>query len=106
MFNSGMVESQKGKVELPEVTKEIFEIIRTFIYTGNIETEKINADNVAEILHATALYELLPMQEECEKVLGQEINNENCLMLFQTSRMYNCKYLFDKCRPFVMEPSW
>jgi hypothetical protein len=61
MFNSGMVESQKGQVELPEVTKEIFEIIRTFIYTGNIETEKINADNVAEILHATALYELLPM---------------------------------------------
>lgn len=103
MFNSGMMESQKGQVELPEVTKEIFEIIRTFIYTGNIETEKITGDNVAQILHATALYELPPMQEECEKMLGEEINNDNCLMLFKTSRMYNCKYLFDKCRPFIME---
>ncbi|CAC5375909.1 KLHL24_35 [Mytilus coruscus] len=103
MFNSGMVESQNGRLELPDITKEVFEIIRTFIYTGNVEVEKITEDNIVDLLQASALYELQTMQEECERVLGKEIGNDNCLPLFKMSRMYNCKLLFDKCRPFIME---
>lgn len=103
MFSSGMIEQQNGRVELPDVTKDVFEIIRTFIYTSNIDSSKINEENVCDILSASALYEIHAMQEECEKVLGKEINNENCLTLFKMARMYGCKVLFEKCRPYIME---
>lgn len=103
MFNSGMIESHNGKVELPDVTKDVFEIIRTFIYTGNIEMDKINEENIFDILSASALFEINAMQEECEKVLGNQISNDNCLTLFKMSRMFGAKTLFETCRPFIME---
>ncbi|XP_021358069.1 kelch-like protein 24 [Mizuhopecten yessoensis] len=100
MFHSGMVETRERSITIPGISKSAFVQVRASMYGSDYN---ITADNALELLHAAALFQIIPLQEACEEFLAKEMDMENCLMLFKVARSCNCKVLLERCRPFVME---
>lgn len=100
MFHSGMMETRERSITIPEISKAVFLQVKAFMYGGELA---ITGDNAMELMNAAALFQVIPLQEDCERFLAAEMDMENCLMLFKIARSCNCKVLLERCRPFVME---
>ena len=100
MFMSGFRETNQKEIEIPEVSRIAFEQLKSFMYTGKCV---ITPANAMELLNGAAVFQLTGLQEDCERILADDIDTENCLDMFKFSRAYNCKILLEKCRPHVME---
>ncbi|XP_069120336.1 kelch-like protein 24 [Argopecten irradians] len=100
MFHSGMVETRERSIEIPGISKSAFKEVRASMYGSEYV---VTVENAMELLHASALFQIISLQEACEEFLAKEMDMENCLTLFKVARSCNCKLLLERCRPFVME---
>lgn len=64
--------------------------ILEFAYTGVIE---ITRENVQEMLMASKIFELQPLQEKCEIFASDLVDVSNCLEVLKFSNMYDFKVL-------------
>lgn len=93
MFLSGMKESIDGVVNLQGISKENFESIIKFIYTGSKVVTKANAE---ELLKASALFQIKQLHVKCEQFLLDKINNENCIGAWKLAKTHECPNLSEK----------
>jgi len=77
MFESGMVESQKGVVTIDHCELATFKEFLRFLYTGNIDLHSLSAD----LLALSDQYDVEDLRTLCQKTLMDQLTPENALSL-------------------------
>ncbi|XP_060064218.1 kelch-like protein 24 isoform X2 [Ylistrum balloti] len=100
MFNSGFRESNEKRVYLQGVDKETFEMILSFLYTGE---DHVNNDNVSQLLMASVMLQVTSLQTICENYLRQNLNIDNCVGIWRIATSHGLQNLIKTSWTFIMK---
>ncbi|XP_069122864.1 kelch-like protein 6 isoform X1 [Argopecten irradians] len=100
MFSSGFKESNEKRVILQGVDKETFEMILSFLYTGE---DQINNDNVSQLLMASVMLQITSLQTICENFLRQNLNIYNCVGVWRIANAHGLQHLTKTSWTFIMK---
>ncbi|XP_071103560.1 kelch-like protein 12 [Haliotis cracherodii] len=95
LFTSGMQESQNGEVELQDVSKGTFDLILLYVYYGD---NVVNSDSVEELLRATVLLQIPPLERACVEYMSNCLNPSNCMSIWKAGKTFGC--------PALIETAW
>ena len=98
MFTLDLNESKQSLIELHEIDFDSVSHIIEYTYTGMI---KIHQENVQNLLSAASLFQILPIQRACAKFLETQIDNANCIGIFNFAHIHNCNSLQQKAREYI-----
>lgn len=98
MFTLDLNESKQSHIELHEIDFESVSFIVDYSYTGSIN---IHQDNVQNLLGAASLFQILPVQKACAKFLETQVDNSNCIGIFNFAHIHNCDSLRLKAREHI-----
>lgn len=98
MFTLDLNESKQSHIELHEIDFESVSHIVDYAYTGSIH---IHQENVQNLLGAASLFQILPIQKACAKFLETQIDNSNCIGIFNFAHIHNCDSLRQKAREHI-----
>lgn len=76
----------------------MLEAILNFIYTGSIE---IDAENIDDVVACASSMELIALEERCGEFWATELSIENCVDIFLKADKYNLKDLWSKALNFI-----
>ncbi|KAG0729330.1 Gigaxonin [Chionoecetes opilio] len=83
-----------------DITCATFELILDFIYTGKVN---INNDNIEEILKTSDLLLMTDLKELCMQFLLGRIDVDNCLGVLQFAQQFSCPRLVQRVKEFVCD---
>lgn len=87
MFTGDFLEKNGTQSEILDASKEAFDELIRFIYTGEIvDLEK----NVEELLGLADRYEVSDLQKVCELKLMSNLKDENAESIFQLAHRHQC----------------
>ena len=98
MFTSGMAESFMDHVEIHGMSPEIFQTILDFIYTGIVE---VNESNVQQLLPASKMLQVQDIEVICCDFLKHEIDSTNCIGIYQFAEDHSCSSLSKSALDFI-----
>lgn len=98
MFTSGMAESYLDHVEIHGIHADIFSSILDFIYTGQVE---VNEDNVQQLLPASKMLQVEDIEVMCCEFLKHELDSSNCVGIYQFSDAHSCSPLSKSALDFI-----
>lgn len=98
MFTSGMAESFLEHVEIHGVNAEVFGTILHFIYTGEVE---VNEDNVQQLLPASKMLQVEDIEVMCCEFLKRELDSSNCVGIYLFSDAHSCSPLSKSALDFI-----
>ncbi|CAG5134271.1 unnamed protein product [Candidula unifasciata] len=99
-FTSGMKEDRERKVVLKGISHETFAEVMECVYTGkNVITDR----NIYELWHAADMLEVLSLLEACEIFVKQKINVENCLAIYNHSKVLDSKELIPLSWSYIVK---
>uniref|UniRef100_A0A158PAE0 BTB domain-containing protein n=1 Tax=Angiostrongylus cantonensis TaxID=6313 RepID=A0A158PAE0_ANGCA len=76
MFNNeSMVEAREGIIDILDAKYESVRAMVEFMYTGSMDT--VDSNSVDEVLAIADKYEVLPLKEQCERLISNTINQKN-----------------------------
>lgn len=87
LLTGGMAESFADKVEIHGIEKEVFSLILDFIYTGAID---VNESNVQQLLPAAKMLQLDDIERTCCDFLLHELDPSNCVGFFLFAESHSC----------------
>lgn len=90
MLASGMREALANRVEIKDVTPDIFEALLCSIYTDQVDFTKIDP---VGLLTAANKYLLPLLKFQCQRFLAQRITTENCVELLALADLHNAVHL-------------
>ena len=85
LFNSGMQESQTGKIEIHDFDADIIEKLVNFMYMGILV---INSENVYSLFQAADMYDVERARVFCCDFLTNSLSQDNCFELFESAKLY------------------
>ncbi|CAB3403667.1 unnamed protein product [Caenorhabditis bovis] len=92
MFSSEtMIEAQKGVIDILDAKYESVKAMVEFMYTGN--TDALDSHSIDEILAIADKYEVLPLKEQCERLIALTINHKNLTNIAVFSDTYTANIL-------------
>ncbi|XP_059056559.1 uncharacterized protein LOC131850358 [Achroia grisella] len=91
MLKDEMAECQTGYVKLIDVTKEDFQNVLEFIYSGSVSD--IEGSNFFNLLQLADRFNLRGLVDLCQYVLAQHLTVENALETLIVADMYNATVL-------------
>lgn len=100
LFTSGMQESQNGEVELQEVSKRTFDLILLYVYYGD---NVVNSDSVEELLRATVLLQIPPLERACVEYMSKCLNPSNCMSIWKAGKTFGCPALIEKAWAVILK---
>ncbi|KAL9951448.1 hypothetical protein ACROYT_G044109 [Oculina patagonica] len=98
MFTSGMAESFLDHVEIHDVDAEVFSAILNFIYTGQVE---VNEDNVQQLLPASKMLQVEDIEVMCCDFLKHELASSNCVGIYLFADAHSCSPLSKSALDFI-----
>lgn len=98
MFTSGMAESYLEHVEIHGVNADVFGTILHFIYTGEVE---VNEDNVQQLLPASKMLQVEDIEVMCCDFLKRELDSSNCVGIYLFSDAHSCSPLSKSALDFI-----
>ncbi|XP_050390536.1 kelch-like protein 28 isoform X4 [Patella vulgata] len=101
MFTSDMKESREGEVHLKNMKACVFESILKYIYKG--DTSEMFPASAVDILYASSLLQIGPLQELCEKYFCDNMTIQSCIEIWRLSCSMNCISLQDYAWTFYMD---
>ena len=92
LFASDMKECSSDVVDLnfPSITAEIFEKIHDFVYSGRVE---INEENVNDLWHSANQLQLDALEQECGLFQERRLNKDNCVYIYNNAKALESKKL-------------
>jgi len=90
MFNSDMKEKGLERVDLPEITPDIFNALLRFIYTDRV---KLTDGNVEPLLALANQYLLPSLKSKCEQFIIKQLTTENCIEMLTLADLHNAPRL-------------
>ena len=85
LFNSGMQESQTGKIEIKDFDADIIEKLVNFMYMGVLV---INSENVYSLYQAADMYDIEKARMFCSNFLTTSLDQDNCFELYESAKLY------------------
>lgn len=98
LFNSGMQESQTGKIEIHDFDADIIEKLVNFMYMGILV---INSENVYSLFQAADMYDVERARVFCCDFLTNSLSQENCFELYESAKLYNNEKLKSEVIKFI-----
>jgi len=98
MLKNEMKEATTNRVEINDITPDIFEALLRFIYTDHVDLTKIDTKN---LLAAANKYLLPLLKFQCQHFLSQSISVENCVELLALADLHNAVYLKKSAMNFI-----
>lgn len=95
---SNFLEKSQSQMELTEIDPEIFDLILSYIYTGDII---VNSLNVQDIARASNMLELVDLVDYCSKYMESSIRTKNCIGILCFADFYQLQSLCFKAKRFV-----
>ena len=99
MFTGDMKESRQDEVALFGVEFSALEDLVNFCYTGRIE---INVNNVQNLLCASSLLQLASVKQACVDLLHRVLHPSNCLGIRSFADTYSCVDLVEAADDFAI----
>ncbi|CAG2218772.1 BTBD3_6 [Mytilus edulis] len=95
--------SEKGDVDIADITPEYFSMMLQYIYTDKIV---IDAKNIKGLLYGSEKYMLPTLKDKCNEFLTSSLNKDHACVVFQTAHDFHMKdletdalnYIFKKGR--------
>lgn len=98
MFEHAMEERKNGRVEIKDLTQDVFSEILKFMYTGNSP----NVDRMANaLLSAADKYQLERLKLMCEDALCQNLTVENAADTLILADLHCAEHLKTMCIKFI-----
>jgi len=98
MFGNDFNENKNKIVKFHSISYNILKSLVSFIYTGKIE---INQVNVQELLAAADMLQLNEVVEGCSMYLCRELHPSNALGILRFAEAHSCKELADSANSFI-----
>lgn len=99
MFSNDVYNENKDKsVKLHSINYQILKTLIDFIYTGKIEIDQIN---VQELLAAADMLQLPDVVTGCAQYLCRELHPSNALGILRFAEAHNCKELAESANGFI-----
>ena len=98
MFAGELSESRQDVVVLKEVDAGAVEHVINFIYTGQIE---VNEENVQQLLPTANLLQLEQVRDDCCSFLKRKLRPTNCLGFMAFADLYSCPELFSESQLYA-----
>lgn len=98
MFTLDMAEKKLDRIEIYDVDSRSMKDILEYAYTGKIKITRQNAQN---LLGATSLFQILPVQRACAKFMESQLDIRNCIGIHYFAEIHNCLALKIKAREFI-----
>ena len=93
MFSIEMKEKRDNEAVIKGVTREVFEVILDFVYTGNII---LTMENVFGIIEAAHYLDLPYVKECCSTFLGNKVTTENWMSIVAYGKRYDYNEVLEK----------
>ncbi|KAK0052073.1 kelch-like protein 21 [Biomphalaria pfeifferi] len=100
MFTSDLKESRESRINFNEISPRILELVIDYAYSGKIE---INTSNAQDMLAAAHLFQYPAIVKLCEEFLLQQLHPSNCLGIEIFAQLHCCENLQAKAHQFVLE---
>ncbi|XP_055387024.1 actin-binding protein IPP [Condylostylus longicornis] len=94
----GLCEGKQKAVVLPTIDSEVLNNLLDFIYTGKVD---INQSNVQELLAAADMLQLHEVVEGCCEFLCRELHCTNALGILRFAETHNCHNLLKAAMNFI-----
>ncbi|XP_065069986.1 kelch-like protein 20 isoform X2 [Rhopilema esculentum] len=98
MFTNGLMESKQGEIVFQDMDEIVFKNIIDYFYTGRIE---INDINVQDLISISGLLQLRRIQEACCEFMKRQINTNNCLGIAAFADAHSCIELASSADSFA-----
>lgn len=98
MFGNDFNENKNKIVKFHSISYNILKSLIAFIYTGKIE---INQVNVQELLAAADMLQLHEVVNGCAKYLCRELHPSNALGILRFAEAHSCKELSQSANDFI-----
>ena len=102
MFQNNFKESHERIVDIVDMEADVIETMLQFMYTGNVDLEKVN---VAGLLKATDKYAIDSLKEECVNYLSANLSVENALECLILSHTHSITYSHERTFDFMLANS-
>ncbi len=99
MLTSGLREQHQSRVILPEVERGVFNAVLRFIYTDTLDAS--NTQLAFDLFCQASLFRISNLQDRCEQVLLECIDNENVATLYEAADRYASPLLKEICVSFI-----
>jgi len=86
MFRSNMKEKGMSRIDIPDVTQDIFNALLHFMYTDRVQLTEASAEL---LLAAADKYLLASLKSKCEEFIIKYLKIENCSRIMNLADMYN-----------------
>ena len=101
---NGMMESNKGKIIIPQHDRNSFHRMLQFIYSGNVEDlESHSSSDIISLLEMAHEYLLVDLGLLCEHAASKTVNMDNIGKFMLLCARYECVHLRTACKRFVSE---
>eukprot|EP00850_Spirogloea_muscicola_P018463 SM000169S02718 [mRNA] locus=s169:87724:93877:- [translate_table: standard] len=100
MFDGGYREKEAKVIEIPNISRKVFEAMMRCIYTGNVE---VTADIAQGLLRAADQYLLEGLKRLCEYAIAQDLTVENVTNVYDLAEAYHAASLRSTCVLFALE---
>ena len=100
MFISGMKESEDNIINLESVDSDSFALIIKYIYSGKL---KISGANIQDLLSTSCYIQINPVQTLCEEFLLYQIDQNNCVDIWNLGVMYDISDLQKKAKAYILD---
>jgi len=90
MFTSGMKENLVNRVDIEDVSPDVFQALLHFIYTDQVDFAEVDAK---DLLIAANKYLLPLLKFQCQESLSQSLTKENCTEMLMLADVHNAVYL-------------
>ncbi|XP_043941864.1 actin-binding protein IPP [Protopterus annectens] len=98
LFTGGMLEASKDVVRIEGVSADTFKLILDYIYTGAVN---VNVNNVQEIIVAADMFHLCEIVDMCCKFLKEQMDPSNCIGIFQFAEHIACHDLLEFAENYI-----
>ncbi|CAC5411604.1 BTBD3_6 [Mytilus coruscus] len=90
--------SEKGDVDIADITPEYFNMMLQYIYTEKIV---IDANNIKGLLYGSEKYMLQTLKDKCSDFLTSSVNGDHACVVFQTAHDFHMKDLEEEALNFI-----
>lgn len=98
MFGNEFNENKEKLIKLHSINYQILKTLIDFIYTGKIEIDQVN---VQELLAAADMLQLPDVVSGCAQYLCRELHPSNALGILRFAEAHNCKELGESAIGFI-----
>ncbi|KAK5968673.1 Speckle-type POZ protein, partial [Trichostrongylus colubriformis] len=113
MFNNeSMIEAREGIIDIQDAKYESVRAMVEFMYTGSMDT--VDSNSVDEVLAIADKYEVLPLKEQCERIISNTITQKNITSIAVFADTYTAtllkqaviRYLTVHHKNIIRTPEW